>query len=108
MATTDQAKGFVEKMSETMKALPLPNAPEFASIRGELAPVYIRHKVELKMADWSDGQIAARVSDITAAMVGCSTVAMARGDKAWLDRHPWFAEAAARLFNDQQAVPLGR
>jgi hypothetical protein len=33
-------------------------------------------------------------------------VALQRGDRAWLDRHRWFADAAERLFRDQPAVPF--
>jgi len=58
--------------------LPCPDAEEFAPIRGELARLYIRHKTELKMADWSDERIAAQVGDITAALVSRATV-----DDAW-------------------------
>jgi hypothetical protein len=56
--------------------------------------------------EWPPAQIAAQVSDITAALIGCSTDAMSRGDKAWLNRHQWFADAAERLFADQPAVAL--
>jgi len=59
----------------------------------------------LQIGDWSDDEIVTKTNDITAAMIGCS-VAMERGDRAWLERHEWFAEAAARLLRDHPAVPL--
>jgi hypothetical protein len=64
MATTDRPTGSVATAAAYVKSLPHPDAAEFAPIRGELARLYIRHKAELKMGDWSDEQIAAQVSDI--------------------------------------------
>jgi len=43
---------------------------------------------------------------VTTALIGCSQVAVQRGDSAWLARHAWAAEAFARLFADEPAVPL--
>ncbi len=58
------------------------------------------------MGDWSDDEIAAKVDDITAALVFCGKAAIERDDKAWLDRHRWFRDACARLFADQLVVLL--
>jgi hypothetical protein len=81
-----------------------PNYAQFAGIRGELARLFIKHKAELQFTDWTDEQIAERVADITAALIGCGQVAVQRGDTAWLDRHRWFRDAFARMFDDQPAV----
>jgi hypothetical protein len=37
---------------------------------------------------------------------GRSAAERSGGDEAWLDRHRWFGEACARLFEDQAAVTL--
>jgi len=42
--------------------------------------------------------------DVRVATAG--TVAVARGDQAWLERHAWFGEAVERLFADQPVVKL--
>ena len=86
--------------------LPRPDAPEFAPIRGDLARLYIAHKGDLGLLDWTDAQLVEHVDDVTAALIGCGRVAMQRGDEAWLERHRWFAEACERLFSDLPATRL--
>jgi hypothetical protein len=88
------------------EVLPHPDGPEFANVRADLARLYIEHKVELQLTDWTDEQIVERVSDITAALIGCAHIALQRGDAAWLERHQWFGEACGRLFRNQAAIPL--
>jgi hypothetical protein len=83
-----------------------PDGPEFANVRADLARLFIEHKVELGLYNWLDEEIVAKVSDITAALIGCGQVALHRGDTAWLDRHCWFADATERLLKDQPAVLL--
>jgi hypothetical protein len=48
----------------------------------------------------------AKVSDITAALIGCGQAALEDGDAAWLDQYRWFCDASERLFKDQPAVPF--
>jgi hypothetical protein len=38
--------------------------------------------------------------------MACGTIAVDRGDEAWLKRHKWFSDAAGRLFDGGRAVPL--
>jgi len=83
-----------------------PDDPEFNDIRGDLARLFIAHKTDLRLADWSDGDIVARTSDILASLIACGTIALQRGDAARLARHRWFGEACDRLFQDQPATPL--
>jgi hypothetical protein len=54
----------------------------------------------------SDEEIVAKVDAITTALLAAGTVAVARGDQAWMERHHWFSEAVERLFNDQLATAL--
>jgi hypothetical protein len=104
MPPTD--KGLVARAREAVMNLPDPDAAEFAPIRADLARLFLEHKAELGLGGWTDDQIVAKVSDITAALFGCGQVALQRGDTEWLDRHRWFSDACTRLFVDQPAVPL--
>jgi hypothetical protein len=52
----------------------------------------------------SDGEIIARLDHIAGTSLMAATVAVARDDQAWMERHAWFAEAVERLFKDQPAV----
>jgi hypothetical protein len=83
-----------------------PAAPEYAGIRADLGRLFLQHKDELGMADWTDADIVAQVNDIAGALMMASTHAVAHGDRAWLDRHAWFSKACERLFADKPAVPL--
>ena len=83
-----------------------PNAPEFAPIRGELARLFIQHKVDLCLADWADAQVIERVDDIANALMRCDIIALQQGNAVWLERFRWFAEACERLFDDQPATRL--
>lgn len=58
------------------------------------------------LSAWTDEAIVAKTNDIAAALMACVTHAMEHGDEAWLDRHRWWGDACARLFDDQPAVPL--
>jgi hypothetical protein len=81
-------------------------SPEFAAIRGELARLFITHKIDLKMSGWTDERIVTQTVDIAATLMLLVTHALTHGDDAWLERHRWFGDACERLFNDQAAVPL--
>ena len=83
-----------------------PDAPEFASIRADLARLFIVHKADLLLADWPDEAIAAHVDDIAGALVASVVGALKHGDQAWLDRHEWWRTACGRLVANQTAVPL--
>jgi hypothetical protein len=83
-----------------------PNDAEFASVRGELTRLFLAHKADLGMADHPDSFIVDNVNRIAGAIMACGTIAMDRGNEAWLERHRWFSDAAARLFADGKAVPL--
>ena len=83
-----------------------PAKPEFAAIRADLARLYLTHRHELKLDNMSDDEIVTKVDAITTALMAAGTVAVARGDQAWMERHAWFGEAIERLFADQPAVPL--
>ena len=83
-----------------------PNDPEFDAVRAVLARLFIKHKVDLNMADWPDARIIAETNRIAGAIMACGTIAMDRGDTEWLERHRWFSDAAARIFDDGQAMPL--
>src|SRR5262245_39950195 len=80
--------------------------PVFTPIRADLARLYLAHKAELKLDDTSDDEIVAKVDAITGALMAAGTVAVAREDHAWMERHAWFAAAVERLFADQPAVPV--
>ena len=83
-----------------------PNDPEFDGVRAELTRLFLAHKADLGMADHPDSFIVDNVSRIAGAIMAAGQVAMDRGDEAWLDRHKWFSDAAARLFGGCRAVPL--
>ena len=83
-----------------------PDDPQFAPVRAELGRLFLQHKHDLALKDWTDQQVVERVNDIAAALIGCGQVALQRGDRQWLERHRWFGEACERLFRDQQAMPL--
>jgi len=68
--------------------------------------VFILHRADLGMHDWSDERIVAETNFIMMALMACSTHAVAHGDAAWMERHQWFGDAIERLFADQAAVPL--
>jgi hypothetical protein len=74
------------------------------SIRGDLARLYIAHKRDLALDDWSDEQVVAEVNRITSALVACAMVAMQRDDRAWLERYHWASEAFERLCDDLPAT----
>jgi hypothetical protein len=59
-------------------------APEFAPVRADLARLFLAHKAELGMLDWSDEQIVAQTNDIVGALIACGIHATAHGDRAWL------------------------
>lgn len=86
--------------------LPHPDDAEFAAIRADLARLFITHKAALGLGDWSDAEIIARTSDITATLIGLYMHATQHSDEAWLARHDWFRVACARLLDDQCATPL--
>lgn len=79
---------------------------EFDAIRADLGRLFTRHKVDLGLGDWSDAAIIANTNRIAGAIMAAGTIALDRGDEAWLERHRWFSDAAARLFADRVAVPL--
>jgi hypothetical protein len=85
-----------------------PDAPEFDGVRADLARLFIRHRADLGMTvdEWPDARIIAETSRIAGAIMACGTVALDRNDTAWLERHRWFSDAAARIFDNGQAVPL--
>ena len=58
------------------------------------------------MANYPDSFIVDNVNRITGALMACGCIALDPGDEAWLERHRWFSDAAARIFDDGQAVPL--
>ena len=47
------------------------DAAEFAPIRGDLVRLYVRHKADLKLDDWSDEQVVAEVNQNTSALMAC-------------------------------------
>jgi hypothetical protein len=79
---------------------------EFARVRSQLAVLFINHRIELQLDEWSDESIVALVDDIAGALWVCMQDALTIGDQGWLDRHRWFGDACERLFADQPAVPL--
>jgi hypothetical protein len=84
-----------------------PDAPEFAGIRAQLARVFIQHKADMAMADWSDETIVHHVTDIAAVLIALGKLARESNDTAWLLRHRWWYAATKRLFDDdEEAAPL--
>jgi len=49
-------------------------------------PLFILHKADLGLDDWTDQQVVERVNDITAALFSLGQVALQRGDTAWLEQ----------------------
>jgi hypothetical protein len=85
---------------------PNPDAPEFAGLHADLGRLYIRHKADMDMADWSDDEIIRRVNVITTTLILLSRRARANEDREWLRRHRWFLDACDRLFVGGDAVAL--
>ena len=71
-----------------------------------LARPFLAHKADLGMGDWSDAAIIANTNWIAGTIMACGQIALNRNDTAWLERHRWFSDAAARIFDNGQAVPL--
>ena len=87
-------------------SVPDPADPQFAPIRADLARLFIQHKADLGLKDWTDDKVIDQATWIASALIGCGMVALQRGDEAWLARHAWFSEACERLFADHATVPL--
>jgi hypothetical protein len=83
-----------------------PDAAEFAGIRADLGRLFIRHKADMGLGDWSDADIVANTNRIAGAIMAAGCVALDRNDTDWLARHKWFSDAAERIFADGQAVPM--
>jgi hypothetical protein len=62
--------------------------PVYAPIRAELAGLFITHKAELGIDDWSDERIVAETNIIMMALMIIGTYALAHGDeKGWRGMH---------------------
>jgi hypothetical protein len=83
-----------------------PDSPVYAPVRAALARLFILHRAELGMHDWSDERIVAETDFIMMALMACSTHAVSHDDRAWMERHRWFGDVIERLFADQASVPL--
>lgn len=83
-----------------------PAAAEFAAIRADLGRLYLAHKAELGMAEFTDDYVIEHIDDITAMMIGLGQAALQNDARAWLERHAWFTDATTRLFADQPATTL--
>jgi hypothetical protein len=65
-----------------------PNDSEFDGIRADLGRLFIRHNVDLGLGDWSDAAIIAGTNRIAGCLMALGTIALDRGDEAWLERAP--------------------
>jgi hypothetical protein len=54
-----------------------PDDPMFAGVRAELGWLFILHKADLRLGEWTDAQVIDRANDITATLIGCGQAAPA-------------------------------
>lgn len=83
-----------------------PNAAAFAPYRADLARLFLLHKGDLRLDDWSDQQVIDRVNEIALALMVAGGDAVQRHDFEWLERFLWFSEACTKLFDAQPATRL--
>ena len=75
--------------------------------RAELGRLFIQHKADLALNNWTDAEIVANVNTITGTPLSppaaspCSAT-----NRPWLSKHRWFSAWIEVLLNDQVAVPL--
>ena len=79
--------------------------PAFASVKAQLARLYLTHKGDLgaAAAAASDEDILQRVDDITLILLRAVGRAIVVGDDAFLERHRWFTEVAEDLLAERLA-----
>lgn len=76
------------------------------TVRGELARLFVRHKVDIGLADRGDAEIIANADNVMAFLLDRYGVAELTSDDAWLARFKWFVDACNRLQQDLPAVPM--
>jgi hypothetical protein len=68
-----------------------PDAPEFAPIHADLARLFIAHKGDMGLGDWTDAEVTARVDDVASTLINLSLMALDARDQTWFEQHQWWA-----------------